>query len=404
MVRSMAGEYLQLWIPLLPINAYDGKWSRDLQRATREWRRESTIWFLDAGIEDTRRWKLSSDGATRSFEMAVPSARPNVVYVVHVNPDGFFFPPWVDSIPKTWNGRIPKGLYEDFLNSEVLFYSGIEELTWRHPIFKNDDVMYVSETIGFEPGPLVPIVATDDESRTVLSCWPPPGSKLPTPPISVEEESKEYYGISRPTTVQAPEGQDLLASNSPGQAVRGLNVTPLIDEGPFNELFSLGLSMDTLYQIAQMKDLIGRLAANREVVIKEVEALLCNHLSDATTPFWLGWWLPKVLHNRDGALMDLEGRFGIQADSVQQAEQQPEFQRIMSKPLNVKRIIGWPGYFWWEIYKDISTLSRVQVCPYCGKILRGGNKGRGCRPEENPECNRQRAAERTRRKRARNNT
>jgi hypothetical protein len=153
-----------------------------------------------------------------------------------------------------------------------------------------------------------------------------------------------------------------------------------------------------------MKDLIGRLAANREVVIKEVEALLCNHLSDATTPFWLGWWLPKVLHNRDGALMDLEGRFGIQADSVQQAEQQPEFQRIMSKPLNVKRIIGWPGYFWWEIYKDISTLSRVQVCPYCGKILRGGNKGRGCRPEENPECNRQRAAERTRRKRARNNT
>ena len=333
--------------------------------------------------------------------MAVPSASPNVVTVIHVNPEGFFFPPSGDSIPTNWNGMLPEGLYRDFLNSEVLFYPGIEELIWRRPIFFDDHIKYYSEKISFEPGPLIPIVTTDDESRTVLSCWPPPGSNLSTPPISPEEESKEYYGIPRPETVKAPEGQDLIVASSPDGAARGLNVTPFINEEPFNEAFPLGLSMDTLYQIAQMKDIVTRLASDRDAVAKEVEALLGNRISDATTPFYLGWWLPKVSQNSDGALMDLEGCFGIQADSVEQAEQQPEFRKKMNEPMDVRRIVGWPGYFWWEFYKDISTVSRVQVCPYCGRILRGGNKGRGCRPRENPECNRRRAAERARKKRAR---
>jgi hypothetical protein len=56
-------------------------------------------------------------GTTILHECAIPSETFNMITVVNVAKDGTMFPSDVDTVPESWNGKLPNNLFELWINS-----------------------------------------------------------------------------------------------------------------------------------------------------------------------------------------------------------------------------------------------------------------------------------------------
>lgn len=157
--------------------------------------------------------------------------------------------------------------------------------------------------------------------------------------------------------------------------------------GFWQQLFQFGGGLDTFYVHTRIKDVIAKLKENRKKAINEVETFMSTYVSEAYSTYEQGWLLPKLMENEEGALMDLEYRFGFEpADgetlvSLNDFLKHPEYGEKMGHPtLKVKRIYSWEGFFGWQLYRDIVNRGKGPwPCPNCGRILHSGKTGRMCR-------------------------
>jgi hypothetical protein len=107
-------------------------------------------------------------------------------------------------------------------------------------------------------------------------------------------------------------------------------------------------------------------------VLQETEAWVNRLTGEAHAPLERAWVWPKVLANTEGALLDVQGRYGIDAASIQELMETQEFQKIRYALIPVRRVQGWLGYFWWEFYQDLVNKIYVGNCKLCSSVLRGG--------------------------------
>jgi hypothetical protein len=167
-------------------------------------------------------------------------------------------------------------------------------------------------------------------------------------------------------------------------------------------MFPLGGNIDVLAHHKKLREVIGQLdRGDYAQAIRVIEGRVQQLTSEAEASIEKAWFLPKAARNIGGALVDLEGRFGIVADDLDRVRQTQEYKRRILAPMPVRRTLGWLGYFWWELYQDVKAHTLVAICKSCGNVIRGGHADRQyCTRKENPTCTRGRNASALKKSRA----
>jgi ribosomal protein S27AE len=99
-------------------------------------------------------------------------------------------------------------------------------------------------------------------------------------------------------------------------------------------------------------------------------------------------------------LADIEGKFGLEAEMLDELRGRRDFDDILYAPLAVKWAQGWLGYFWWEFYQDLKNRVTLRLCKHCGNVIAGGHADRQyCARDENVRCVQERNGIRQRKRR-----
>ena len=385
---------IQVWAPFFEISPFEEAFSRDLQRAKREWRDEDRIWLIP-GAEQVARWDVGEGG--RFSECLIPSETMNLMSVINVDEGRRTYPPL--TLPEDWQNSLPEGLYRQWLNATPLIMEGPKSLSLSIPVARGERVSYVEETFEMEPGPIMPIAGVNERARLTLLAWPPAGTDA-VPPVSPETESRNFYGPLRRERLPADDQDIEVVVPEQDSQFRALNVWLRWPE-PFGALFPTGGGADLLYHRGLMRRYVDELRDGRyEKILREAEGWVSLFTAEAQAPLGKAWFMPKALANLEGALLEVEARFDIAADSLEELVRSKRFQEVERTPIMVRQVRGWLGYFWWEFYCDLSRHVTIRLCQNCGRVIRGGHADRQCCTRlENPECHRQRNAEAQRRRR-----
>jgi hypothetical protein len=383
---------IQVWEPLFYKSPY-GDFLLDLQRAYKVWQNEDRIWLLP-DARKTVRW-IAKIGSFVSSEVAVPSKMFNSIIIYHIDEQGRIYPPHQSTGRLT--NIIDSGLYARWLRSSPSFYTpGSVEI--ELPIIKNGKFCYYKkEELEWAPESVIPFSSIDNDSKYVLSIWPPPGSKIPPTTISTDTESSNYYGKLEAKKTVGKKGSKFFVSsekNLNGKALGAYIKWP----DPFDKFFYGGSSLDLLHDQACMKDVLRKIGKKElSEAIKEVERYINIFTGSTEASLEKAYILPKAIENKDTLLMEMQGRYGLDVKDFDELINSVKFKSLATTKVNIKRIYSWLGYFWWELYNDILSYKNIRFCKNCGAIITGGRSDRiYCSKEENVNCFNERLALRQR--------
>lgn len=184
---------IQILAPLFPISRFDGTFARDLHRTEQVWDSGLDRIWLVPGTTEKSFWRRPLNGFLFG-EGIIPAERPNAISVIHIDEDRQLYPPML--LPKQWGGRLPIGLYRQWLNAKPYPRPPLETIRMFVPRAKDGRIGYGLARLKIDPGPMLPISAEEDNGeRTIKLSWPP--NQEPVSPVSPETESAQHYGRPR---------------------------------------------------------------------------------------------------------------------------------------------------------------------------------------------------------------
>jgi len=372
---------IQLWLPFFPMSPFDGAAARDLQRIKKEWLWETLI-YLSPDYKEVSRFEIRTGEKSRFAALiGIPSETTNLIEVINIDEEGNYFPPTGRRIPERWKGKIPENLFQEWLNCESPVISNVKEMAAFFPVEKNGQVEFEKKPVVLPPY-IVSSIKIDKSSKNLLLKWPPKNSNLPSS-ISPEAEIAERARFT----------------NESEYNPRSWLKWP----EPFDRLFPVGGSVDFLYHKDVMKKAIEE---------KDERTILSwrdKFVSTIKIRFDLIWTFPKLIRDLlsgidpdsepdSGILVDLQGKFNIQVNSLKEMSEHKDYIKKFIQPVEIPCIFGWIGYFWWELSQRAKEKS-VNICERCGNVIIGNENRRFCSKDENLECFRARKAEDRRRER-----
>ena len=378
---------VQVWNPFLWVSPLDDTFSRDWQRAQREWRGEEHIW-LDPDVTAVKRWVLREENVLPIYECLVPSESINGFSVIHID-EGRRVHPFLP-LPDEWQNTLPLALYKQWLGTLPDLIEGRDSIPLIWPVVSNDNVSYKECNVHVEPGPMLNITSVHENDGSFTSAWPPPNIEAP-PTISPEMESRRLYGQLRRTTMMFNGKEMNIVVSDKDPKVKAFNFWQRWRE-PFHIFFPTGGGSDLLLHHAAMRTCIKNLEqGQRDEARRRAEVWVNRLTGEAETSLERSWFMPKVWTDPESVLVEVEGKFNLPFDDLDMLIQSKEFLEILKRPVKVRRVQGWLGYFWWELYQDIITNVTIRFCTQCGNILRGGHTDRQyCTRQENLACYRKR--------------
>lgn len=392
---------IQVWQPYFHTSPFDEVFARDLQRAMAKWQGEDLIWLIPNTQEGV--WTTDHRGLT-TIERAVCSEELDVISIFHIDEGHRVYPP--PGLPQSWRNTLPSAFYKEWLSTLPDLIKGDKYIKMELPHIIDGEVSFETATITLGPGPIVPMIDFKETTKEGFlgSCkmvWPPPGVGAPTP-VSIEMESKRFYGSLRyeTKTLDEREVEVVIAENDP--EMLGFNLWYKWPE-PFNKLFSLSGGHDLWLNLAKLHECIRSLEQGEyRKVLREAESMVYRLTSEAESQLLRTWFLPKIAAGEENEiLVASESQFNIVGQTIDELQKQDRFNEIVNMNTEVRRVQGWLGYFWWEFYQDMKANVRIRFCKNCGSIIRGGRADREhCSRDENPECYRKRNAEQQRRSRS----
>lgn len=387
---------VQVWAPRFFASPY-GDFLLDLQRAYEHWQNEDIIWLLP-DAKKVIRWKTKR-GNFLFYEAIVPSKTLNSIAIYHIDEDGRVYP----THPST--GRlsnvISPGLYKFWLQKNPLLFKPSSSVEVLLPIIKDGKFYrHKKKEIEIEPGPIIPFIGVDEDGKTILSTWPPLNSNLPAT-ISPDIESKDYYRKLKLEKLKFKDTDGVREINvvSAGKNLKGVAKAVRVKwPDPFDKFFPDGGSLDLLYQYACMKYLIRRIEEKEiEEASNEIEMYINLFTGDTKSFLERAFFLPKAIYNKEALLIELKYKYGIDVKNFDELMESIEFKSLAARKVKIKRIYSWLGYFWWELYRDISSYKNIRFCKNCGSIITGGRLDKiYCSKEENIRCFNERQATRQR--------
>ena len=381
---------VQVWIPFLWASPSDETFSRDWLRAQREWRGEEYVW-LDPDGQEVKRWTHRVGNELPQNACLVPSESINGFSILHIDEGRRVHP--LFPLPDEWQNTLPPGLYKQWASTMPDIVEGRTFLPFMWPVVNGGTISYQEVEIQLAPGPIMPVTSVDENDWTITSVWPPPNTKAPQT-ISPEMESERIYGRLSRTTMNIDGKEMNIVVSDKDPEVRAFNFWLQWRE-PFNVFFPTSGGNDLLLHHAMIKKCIKKIAeGQRDEAARIAETWVSRLTGEAETTLDRAWFMPKVWTNPDGAFVDACEKYDLKdLQDLDDLVYSKQFQQIMSKTVKVRRVQGWLGYFWWEIYQDIVNKITLRFCRQCGSILRGGHTDlQYCSKQENPDCYRKRNA------------
>ncbi|QTL47328.1 hypothetical protein [Priestia aryabhattai] len=394
---------IQLWLPLLNVSWYDPSFSRDIQWAQKEWWGEGYIW-LRPDLKETKRW-TESIGPFNFHNCAFPSETFNLITVVNVTKEGIMHPLKGNAIPNTWNGRLPKNLLEQWLNtpspSLVPTQTGEPSFELRVPYFQKDKMVYRNVSVLLNPGPAVPVNKIDMSTQTINFQWPPKESRLAHVDriVSLEAESKELFGHYSWDNSLDNEGFSNVSNKEGRKAFHGVWAWP----EPFNTMFPLGGGMDLWWLKEDMKKLVSEI--DNEVGAQEkIAAQASKFTCEGWTTLEKQIVKPLLLENKEEELLfHVEGSYDITAKNIEDLLNHERYEEVFCSRIPITNVLGWEGYLWWELNNLVNVSKRnIKRCVLCGQIFTGSKNKRYCNETDNLACYRGRRSSSKRNERRKN--
>src|SRR5207302_1584520 len=87
-------------------------------------------------------------------------------------------------------------------------------------------------------------------------------------------------------------------------------------------------------------------AGDKEGALREAELWVNLLTEEVETTVEKGWFLPKAVTNAEGALLDLQGRYQINIESLNDLPNSQRYREIRQTLYRVRRVHDWLGYFW----------------------------------------------------------
>ncbi len=125
--RMTTSGQIQVWALMFEISPFEEAFSRDLQRAKREWRDEDRIWLVP-GTEQVARWDVGEGG--RFSECLIPSETMNLISVIHVDEGRRTYPPI--GLPEGWPNPLPRRILSAMAQRNASDYGGAEVSPLKH--------------------------------------------------------------------------------------------------------------------------------------------------------------------------------------------------------------------------------------------------------------------------------
>jgi ribosomal protein S27AE len=271
------------------------------------------------------------------------------------------------------------------------------------PYFDGDRVRYRDASITCDPGYILPISGIKPDEREFELSWPPPGVSLPSP-VSPEFESNTFYGQLKRAHIATKYGviDCIVSENEP--TMRAMPIWMKWPE-PFNDMFPTGGGIDLLHHHGLMRKCVEQLTNGQsDRALRTIETWMNRLSGEAETRLERAWFLPKLMSDPETVLCDAEGKFGFACTTIDELISSQQFRERMRSHTKVRRVQGWLGYFWWELYQDANARVAIRLCKACGQVIRKGHSDRQyCTRAENPQCFRERNGAAQRQVRAKRN-
>lgn len=367
----------------------DDAFSRDMQRAFAARQNEDHIWLLPYAPDEPEvlRWYVDC-GDLKEQSCMLRSEALNHLMIFHADEARRLYPPVIPGL--TPENVLPDGLYRLWLNANADLIEGGLECIWPMPYFDGDRVRYRDATITCDPGCILPITAIMPDDREFDLSWPPPGVSLPSP-VSPEFESNTFYGRLKRARVATEYGEiDCVVSEN----VPTMHAMPIWMRwpDPFSFMFPTGGGIDLLHHRRLMHTCVKDLADGQfDRALRTIETWMNRLSGEAETRLERAWLLPKLMSDPETVLFEAEGRFGFACTTIDELINSEQFRERMRRHTTVRRVHGWLGYFWWELYQDVKAHVTIRLCKACGQVIRKGHSDRQyCTRAENPVCFRER--------------
>lgn len=364
---------------------FDDAFSRDMQRAIAIWKNEDHVWLLPHAPDEPEAlyWQVDC-GDLKELSCMVRSEALNHLMIFHADEAKRLYPPVMPGLSE--QNALPDGLYRLWLNAKPEAFEGTPQFVWSMPYLDGECVRYRDATITCDPGCILPITAIKPDEREFELSWPPPGVILPSP-VSPEFDSNAIYGQLKRARIATEFGEIDCVNSDKVPTMRAMPIWMRWPE-PFNVMFPTGGGIDLIYHRRLMHKCIEELTDGQfDHALRTIETWM-NRLSGETeTRLERAWFLPKLMSDPDTVLCDAEGKFGFACTTIEELISSQQFRERMRSHTKVRRVQGWLGYFWWELYQDATARVTIRLCKSCGQVIRNGHSDRQyCTRAENPQC------------------
>jgi hypothetical protein len=158
--------------------------------------------------------------------------------------------------------------------------------------------------------------------------------------------------------------------------------------------------MDDLHARDRMRS-IAEMSTAKEAGARDQATIEAgNWLSEGQSTVERAWLQPIISEEGEmGALFAIASRFGVEANSLENAYTNVSLRKQLDQHMAVRRAWGVPGLMWALLLDRLNAGQPFRHCKRCGRLISGKANKRFCAEQDNPECYRARKREDKRRSR-----
>ena len=169
---------------------------------------------------------------------------------------------------------------------------------------------------------------------------------------------------------------------------------------PFADLKPLIVTMDDVYARDRMRWIAEMSTANEAGARAQAMTEGRDWLSEGRSTVERAWLQPIISEEGEmGALIAIDSRFGVEANSLEDAYANVSLRKQLDQHMPVRRAWGLPGLMWALLLDRLQASQPFRHCKRCGRLISGKANKRFCAEQDNSECYRARKREDKRRSR-----
>jgi hypothetical protein len=298
-------------------------------------------------------------------------------------------------MPPSWGGKIPEGLYRQWLNTEPQIVKPGTVVESEVPLIRDGLLVKEGESVLHEKRKLnatLGMYLMADEIDPVagrIGLGLPPADPGCPPCVGALMQGARFYATASPGTLTLGDTEfEILGFPSTQHKVA---VKVALDwPEPFNFLFHDGGGADVfLHHKRFMRGAAKLMTFGHSDEARRIAEAWVGRLTRDVEISLHDVWNKSFLERRghDWVVADMQEDFDIPCSTWGEVQAHPRYAALKTKRIPVRRINSWLGYFWWELLQDLRGENRIAICERCGYVFAVQNRRKQfCGEEDSRAC------------------